>query len=249
MPENSIEALVMGGKATAAPPLGPALGPLGVNISDVINKINQKTKDFEGMEVPVKVIVDEKKNIKIEVGTPPVSALIKREAKVDKLSSHPKEEKIADLKIEQIIKIAKSKRESMNTLDMKSIVKQIIGTCVSSGIMVESKDPKEVLKEIDGGKYHEEIIHEKTEISEEELKELEEEKKKLAEDRKKHHQELLEKAEKIKKEMEGKERREIANKLEFEGIPNEIIDEVLPKEEEEKVAKVETIEGGKNKEK
>ena len=130
----------------------------------------------------------------------------------------------------------------MNTFNMKSLVKQIIGTCVSSGIKVEGKDPKEVLKEIDDGKYHEEIINEKTEISVEELKELEEEKKKLAEDRKKHHQELLEKAEKIKKEMEGKERREIANKMEFEEIPKEIIDEVLPKEEENKEAKVEKTE-------
>jgi len=239
MPENSIEALVTGGRATAAPPLGPALGPLGVNIGEVINKINEKTKDFEGMEVPVKVIVDEKKNVKIEVGTPPVSALIKKEAKLDKLSPHPKEEKVADLKIEQIIKISKAKRDSMNATEMKSIVKQVIGTCVSSGILVEGKDPKEAMKEVEEGKYDEEIKQEKTEISEEELKKLEEEKKKLAEERKKHHQELVEKAEKIKKEMEGKERREIASKMEFEEIPKEIIDEVLPKEEEEKEAKVE----------
>lgn len=242
MAENVVEALVEGGKATAAPPLGPALGPLGVNIGEVIKEINKKTKDFEGMKVPVKVIVDEKKNVKIEVGTPPVSALIKKEAKVDKLSSNPKEEKIADLKIEQIIKIAKAKRDSMNASDMKSLVKQVIGTCVSVGILVEGKDPKVVLKEIEEGKYHDEIIHEKTEISEKELKELEEEKKRLAEEREKYLSEMREKAQKIIKEMTGKERKEIILRLEEEEIPREVIDEVMPEEEEKKEAKVSTDE-------
>jgi len=215
---------------------------LGVNIGEVIKKINEKTKDFEGMKVPVKVIVDDKKNVEIEVGTPPVSALIKKEAKVEKLSSNPKEEKIADLKIEQIIKIAKAKRDSMNTDYMKSLVKQVIGTCVSAGILVEGKDPKIVLKEIDEGKYHDEIIHEKTEISEKELKELEEEKKRLAEERERYLSEMREKAQKIIKEMAGKERKEILTRLEEEEIPREVIDEVLPKEGEKKEAKVSTDE-------
>lgn len=249
MSENVVETLIEGGKASAAPPLGPALGPLGVNIGEVVNKINEKTKSFEGMKVPVKVIIDEKKNVRIEVGTPPVSAMIKKEAKIEKLSSHPKEEEVADLKIEQIIKIAKAKRDSMNTNDIKSSVKQVIGTCVSAGILVEGKDPKEVLKEIEEGKYHDEIISEKTEISKEELKELEEEKKKLAEERKKHLEEMREKAEKIKREMEGKERAEIISRMEAEDISKEIINEILPKEEtgEKKEAKVEVEEEVKKK--
>ena len=235
---EKIDALVEGGKASAGPPLGPALGPLGVNIGEVIKEINEKTKDFAGMKVPVTVIV-EGKNFEIKVGTPPASALIKKEAKVEKLSSRPKEEKIADLKIEQIIKIAKSKRESMNSADMKSCVKQIVGSCVSSGILVEGKDPKEIIKEIDEGKYDKEIKMEKTELSAEELKELEEERKRLEEERKKHMEEMRKKAEEIMNRMKGKERKDIASKMEEEEIPSEIINELLPKEggEEVKVEK------------
>jgi large subunit ribosomal protein L11 len=77
MAEQTVESLVEGGKATAAPPLGPALGPLGVNIGQVVAEINKKTESFKGMQVPVKVIVDsETKDFKVTVGTPPASALI-----------------------------------------------------------------------------------------------------------------------------------------------------------------------------
>lgn len=234
---EKIEALVEGGKATAGPPLGPALGPMGINIGAVIKDINEKTKDFAGMKVPVTVII-EGKTFKIKVGTPPVSAMIKKEAKVEKLSSRPKDEKVADIKIEQVIKIAKNKRDSMNSSEIKSCVKQVVGSCLSCGILVEGKDPKEVLKEIDEGKYEEEIRLEKTELTAEEMKELEEEKKRLAEDRKKHLEEMRKKAEAIKKEMEGKERKAIITKMEEEGVPKPIIDELMPKEEEAKDVKV-----------
>lgn len=234
---EKIEALVEGGKASAGPPLGPALGPMGVNIGEVIKQINEKTKDFSGMKVPVTVIIDGK-DFKIKVGTPPVSAMIKKEAKVEKLSSHPKEEKVADLKIEQIIKVAKNKKDTMNSVDMKSCVRQVIGTCTSCGILVEGKDPREVLKEIDEGKYDEEIRTEKTELTEEELKELEEERKELAEERKKHEEDMRNKAEEIMKKMEGQERKEIVTKMHDEEISQEIIDEFLPREAEAKDAKV-----------
>ncbi|UCG95312.1 MAG: 50S ribosomal protein L11 [archaeon] len=228
---EKIEALVEGGKASAGPPLGPALGPLGINIGEVIKQINEKTKDFSGMKVPVTVIVDGK-DFKIKVGTPPVSAMIKKEANVEKLSPHPKEEKVADLKIEQVIKIAKNKKDSMNSVGMKSSVRQVIGSCVSCGILVEGKNPKEVLREIDEGKYEEEIRTEKTELTAEELKELEEERKRLAEERKEHMEEMKKKAEEIMKSMEGKERKDIITRMHEEEIPQELIDELLPKEEE-----------------
>jgi len=234
---EKIEALVEGGKATAGPPLGPALGPLGINIGDVIKEINEKTKDFGGMKVPITVIIDGKK-FKIKVGTPPTSAMIKKEAKIEKMSSNAKEEKVADIKIEQVIKIAKNKRDSMNTSEIKSCVKQVIGSCVSCGILVEGKDPKEVIKEIDNGKYHDEIINEKTELTEEELKELEEEKKKLVEDRKKHMEEMKASAQEIMNQMKGKDRKSMILKLEDEGIHKDIIEELLPKEESEKEVEV-----------
>ena len=85
MAKQTIESLVEGGKASAGPPLGPALGPIGVNIGDVIAKINERTRDMAGMKVPVKVIVDtETKEFEIDVGTPPASALIKKELNLKK---------------------------------------------------------------------------------------------------------------------------------------------------------------------
>ena len=78
MPEI-IEVLVDGGEASPGPPLGPALGPLGVNIMNVANDINKKTGPFKGMKVPVKITIADDKSYEIEVGTPPISALIKDE--------------------------------------------------------------------------------------------------------------------------------------------------------------------------
>lgn len=153
--KETVESLVSGGKASAAPPLGPALGPLGVNISDIINKINEKTKIFEGMEVPVKIIVDsETKKFDIVVGTPPVSSMIKKELKVQKLATvnEDKTRKMAgDLSFEKILKITKAKEDSI-TGDMKSKVKQVLGTCLSCGVTVDGKDPREIIKDINEGK-------------------------------------------------------------------------------------------------
>jgi len=81
---SMVEALVAGGKASAGPPLGPALGPLGVNVAQVVAKINEMTKDLNGMQVPVKVTVKSRTEFEVEVGTPPTSALILKEAGIDK---------------------------------------------------------------------------------------------------------------------------------------------------------------------
>jgi len=95
MAKESVDILIEGGKASAAPPLGPALGPLGVNIGQVVADINKKTQDFKGMQVPVKVTVDtETKSYEISIGTPPASSLIKKEAGIQKGSGHPKSENI-----------------------------------------------------------------------------------------------------------------------------------------------------------
>ncbi|HDJ50955.1 MAG TPA: 50S ribosomal protein L11, partial [Thermoprotei archaeon] len=84
MPKQVIEVLVEGGKATPGPPLGPALGPLGVNVAQVVKAINEATKEFEGMKVPVKVIVDvATRQFEIEVGLPPTSALILKELGIE----------------------------------------------------------------------------------------------------------------------------------------------------------------------
>ncbi|RLF43394.1 MAG: 50S ribosomal protein L11 [Thermoplasmata archaeon] len=151
---ETIEVLVEGGKASAGPPLGPALGPLGVNVMQVVNAINEKTKHFDGMKVPVKVIVDPKtKSFEIEVGTPPVTALILKELGIEKGSGNPREQKVGNLSMDQVIKIAKMKYGDLLGKDLKRKVKEVIGSCVSIGVNVEGKSPKEVQKEIDEGKY------------------------------------------------------------------------------------------------
>ena len=151
---EKIEALVEGGKASAGPPLGPALGPLGVNIMDIINTINDKTKQFDGMKVPVKVIVDPKtKKFEIEVGTPPASSLIFKELGLEKGSGSAGTHKIGNLTVDQAIKIAKMKQDNLLGKELKQKTKEVIGTCVSIGVTVEGKKPQEVQKAIDEGEF------------------------------------------------------------------------------------------------
>lgn len=149
-----VELLVSGGQATAGPPLGPALGPLGVNVMAVVNKINELTKDYAGMKVPVKVAVNpETKDFEVSVGTPTTSALIVSELKIEKGSGAPNTQKVGNLSMEQLIRIAKIKRPELLSKTLKSAVKEILGTCVSMGVTVEGKDPREVIREIDEGKH------------------------------------------------------------------------------------------------
>ncbi len=152
MPKQVVEVLVEGGNATPGPPLGPALGPLGVNVAQVVKAINEKTAAFKGMKVPVKIIVDTStRQFEIEVGTPPTSALILKELGAEKGASDPRQEKIGDLSLEQVIKIARLKRQNMLAATLKKAVKEVLGTCVSMGVTCMGKDPREVQKMIDAG--------------------------------------------------------------------------------------------------
>ena len=233
MAKETIEVLVEGGKATAAPPLGPALGPMGVNIGEVVGKINENTKVFVGMKVPVKVIIDtDTKEFEVEVGTPPASQLIKKEAGIEKGSGNPKEDKVADVLIEQMIKVAKMKETALLGKSLKERVKEIIGTCNSMGVLVEGKPAVEAIQLVNEGKFDEEIRTEKTELSEEEKKKLEEEKKKLAEEMESRKAELEAKAKEVISSMQGKERGVIKAKLKEEKIPDALIKELLPAEGE-----------------
>ncbi|MGQ9759734.1 MAG: 50S ribosomal protein L11 [Candidatus Methanomethylicaceae archaeon] len=154
--KKTLNFLVDGGKATGGPPIGPALGPMGLNILQVVNTINEKTKEFEGMKVPVKVIADpDTKEFEVEVGVPTTTALIVKELKLQKCSSNAKAEKVGDLSIEGAIKIAKTRFPLSVAKTLKSCLKEILGTCVSIGVTVAGKDPREVQKEIDAGKYDE----------------------------------------------------------------------------------------------
>ncbi len=153
MPET-LEVLVDGGKATAGPPLGPALGPMGVNIMEIVKAINDRTKSFEGMKVPVKLVIDPKtKAYTIEVGTPPTSALILKELGAEKGSGEAGKTRIGNLSMAQVVKIAGMKVDAMQGKDLKSRALAVVGTCVSMGVSVEGKGPKDVTAEIRAGKY------------------------------------------------------------------------------------------------
>lgn len=153
---QKISALVTGGEASAGPPLGPALGPLGVNIMEVINGINEKTKDFEGMKVPVTVSIDpDTKKWDIEIGIPATSALILKEANVQKGSGTSGATWAGDINMDSVVKIANRKFESSYATSVKSVAKMVVGTCLSVGVKVEGKTPKEVTAEINEGKWDE----------------------------------------------------------------------------------------------
>ena len=154
---EKVEVLVDGGKATPGQPLGPVLGPLGVNVIQVVAAINEKTKSFAGMKVPVKIVVEKDRSFTVEVGSPPTSALIMKELGIEKGSGKPKTEKVGDLSLEQAKKIAQMKLESVLGRNLHKAVKEIVGACVSMGVTVEGKDPREIQKEIDEGK-HDKIL-------------------------------------------------------------------------------------------
>ena len=152
--KQTISSLVTGGEASAGPPLGPALGPMGVNILQIISAINEQTKEFQGMKIPVTVSVDtDTKKWDIKVGIPSASALLLKDAGIQKGSGTSGTEWVGEVSADMIAKIAKVKLETSYASSLKSVAKQIVGTCVSLGIKVEGKTPKEFTAEINEGKW------------------------------------------------------------------------------------------------
>jgi large subunit ribosomal protein L11 len=158
MAEQVIETNIQGGKATAAPPLGPALGPTGVNIGEVVKEINQKTADMIGMTVPVKVVVNTStKTFTISIGTPPVTALIKKEGNIQKgVGAHAKEV-AGDITFDNVIKIAKIKGDKMLGRDLKSQVKEVLGTARSMGVTVDGLKIEEVYQKLANGDFDDKL--------------------------------------------------------------------------------------------
>ncbi len=149
-----IELLVEGGNAKAGPTIAPRLSQLKLNVGEVINKINEATKDFKGMQVPVKIIIDtDTKKYTIEVGLPPTSSLLKKEAGIETAAHSAGKEVVGNVSLQQVIKIAKMKIKDTNTSNLKNAVKMVLGTALSMGITVDNRNPKEIIKEIDEGKY------------------------------------------------------------------------------------------------
>jgi large subunit ribosomal protein L11 len=148
-----VEALVPGGKASAGPPLGPALGPLGVNVAQVVAKINEQTRDMNGMQVPVKIKVKSRTEFEIEVGTPPTSALILKELGIEKGTGD--KTTVGNLTMEQVLKIANIKRRGLLAKTMKNAAREVIGTAGSVGVTVEGLSSKDAQAAVAGGKYDE----------------------------------------------------------------------------------------------
>lgn len=152
--EKIVPALVTGGEATAGPPLGPTLAPLGLNVVAIVKEINAQTSDYPGMRVPVKIIVNtDTKQFRVEVGTPTTSALLAKEAGVQKGSGTPNSDLVGDLKMEQLVKIARAKMPQTYASNVKSGVRELLGACVSMGIKVEGLNPRDALLEVGKGKW------------------------------------------------------------------------------------------------
>jgi large subunit ribosomal protein L11 len=170
-----INLLVEGGNMQPGPAISQKLGPAGINIGQVIQKVNDATKNFKGIKVPVEIEIDTStKNIEIKVFSPPVAELLKKELGIEKGSGLQKKTKVANASIEQIISVSKTKLPNLLSRNLKTAVKSILGSCISLGILVENKHPLEVIREIEAGKYDKEIIEERTETPEKKKKELEE---------------------------------------------------------------------------
>jgi len=150
----SVDLLVEGGKASPGGAMGPALGPLGINIGQVVQEINTKTQAYSGMKVPVKITVNKKaKTFELEIGIPPASALVLKAANVPKASGTPNTEIVGNITFPQLIDAAKAKWNDLSASTIGAACKEILGTMVCMGVTCEGKDPREVQKEIDEGKY------------------------------------------------------------------------------------------------
>jgi len=169
-----VKLIADGGAMKPGPAVSQQLGPIGVNLGKVIEEVNKATSGFKGMKVPVVIDVDMKtKEFSITVSSPPVAELIKKELNLEKGSGRPGDTKVGNLAIEQVILVAKTKMPDMLAKDLKAATKLVVGSCVSLGILIENKEAKEFIIEIDNGKFDTEISEEKTEVSPEKKKKLE----------------------------------------------------------------------------
>ena len=149
-----VEVLVDGGKATPGNPLGPILGPMGVNIVEIVKVINEKTAAFDGMKVPVKLRIDPKtKAFEVSVGTPPTSSLILKELGIEKGSGENRTDKVGDISLDQLKRVAAMKKDSLLGRSLKDRVLEVTGTCVSMGINVNGEDAKKAQALIKDGSW------------------------------------------------------------------------------------------------
>ena len=132
-----IKLQIPAGKASPAPPVGPALGGSGVNIMDFVNQFNNQTAQQAGMIIPVVITVHKDKSFEFVTKEPPMAVLIKKAAKIQKASGRPNTEKVAKLTMAQVEEIAKAKMPDLNAASLESAMSMVKGTARSMGITVE----------------------------------------------------------------------------------------------------------------
>jgi len=135
--ECIIKLQISAGQANPSPPVGPALGQRGVNIMEFCKAFNAKTQDKTGYIIPVVITVYTDRSFTFVTKTPPASELIKKAAGLEKGSQVPNREKVGEITIAQLEKIAKTKLEDLNTNDLEAAIRIIEGTARSMGVVVK----------------------------------------------------------------------------------------------------------------
>ena len=132
-----IKLQIPAGKATPAPPVGPALGGSGVNIMDFVKQFNDRTAKQAGLIIPVVITVHKDKSFEFVTKEPPMAVLIKKAAKIEKGSGKPNREKVAKLSKAQVEEIAKTKMPDLNAASLEAAMRMVKGTARSMGVTVE----------------------------------------------------------------------------------------------------------------
>ncbi len=135
--EVIIKLQIPAGKATPAPPVGPALGGSGVNIMDFVKQFNDRTAKQAGLIIPVVITVHKDKSFDFITKEPPMAVLIKKAAKIEKGSGKPNREKVAKLSKAQVEEIAKTKMPDLNAASLEAAMSMVKGTARSMGVTVE----------------------------------------------------------------------------------------------------------------
>ena len=134
---NVIKLQIEAGKASPAPPVGPALGSSGVNIMQFVKEFNDKTANQPGMIIPVVISVYKDKSFSFVTKLPPVAVLIKKKINLNKGSGKPNKEKVAKITKEQVKEIAEQKMEDLNAASLEAAMSMVAGTARSMGVVVE----------------------------------------------------------------------------------------------------------------
>ena len=133
---NVIKLQIEAGKATPAPPVGPALGSSGVNIMQFVKEFNDRTANQTGMIIPVAITVYKEESFEFITKVPPVAVLIKKALKIEKGSGKPNKDKVAKITKEQIKQIAETKMEDLNAASIEAAMSMVAGTARSMGVVV-----------------------------------------------------------------------------------------------------------------